>query len=250
MLSHAIAFAFHRTAYQDRLEEVRESLRVIEKLRDYKPKNPSRAPRSGTRTPMFGGVFNFGTPFTEKEHFNFVSGALRKHESSQHDSDADNEDGDRTIVGTGSRKGTLSTLYSRKGKEKGTKRFSWFRGKRRSSPDHELGALQSSPVASPSRPTSALMSPSGVPLNSEGHRYPPPATETSTPTSADGHGTFAVQAAKVLKSAVLHDARNIKGKEENELLNSVGSVAEAKVCALLHSSPHKRRCSTLHGQFT
>ncbi|KAF8211527.1 Mechanosensitive ion channel-domain-containing protein [Mycena galopus ATCC 62051] len=74
LLSQLIAFAFHRTAFKDRLDAVEETLKVVEKLREYQPKQYKRA--SGFRTPLFGG---FGTPTFDKDNFNLVSSKLKDH---------------------------------------------------------------------------------------------------------------------------------------------------------------------------
>ncbi|KAK0453264.1 Mechanosensitive ion channel-domain-containing protein [Armillaria borealis] len=220
MLSHAVAFAFHRTAFKDRVDAITEALPVIEKLRDYKPKPSSHSGfRSGFRTPLFGQV-------GEKDRFSW-GGPLN-----DDGADGDTEgDGDRTVVGTTSRKGTT---MSSKGKQR--TQSSWFSRSRNNtdstnrvqsaSPErmHEMGAI-GSPVDS--RP----MTPSGL------HRYPPVTGTPSPRHSTDGSdmnaGETIAQAAKALKNAVLHDARNIKGDDSTSgggllFTGGVGSVDEAK----------------------
>ncbi|ESK96983.1 hypothetical protein Moror_6561 [Moniliophthora roreri MCA 2997] len=198
MLSHAIAFAFHRTAYKERLDDLAVALRTIEKLRDYRPKfaptpGPSR-PRSGLRTPLFG------TPVIEKDHFHWKSSA-----KDDDGADADVEDGDKTVVGS-SRKSTMMS-----GKDKGKK------ANRSHSPSG------TTPILSYSEPH-----------NISPHRYPPtPGRDSPRPSvhERDASETLAA-AAKALKTAVLHDARNIKGEEVNTTevlgLGGVGSRYEAK----------------------
>uniref|UniRef100_A0A0W0F976 EF-hand domain-containing protein n=1 Tax=Moniliophthora roreri TaxID=221103 RepID=A0A0W0F976_MONRR len=263
MLSHAIAFAFHRTAYKERLDDLAVALRTIEKLRDYRPKfaptpGPSR-PRSGLRTPLFG------TPVIEKDHFHWKSSA-----KDDDGADADVEDGDKTVVGS-SRK---STMMSGKDKGKKANRSSWMlvSGRRQATQDevgpagstshahgasvladkdhrsssptqdtHELGVLNRHDQSRPLTP-SAGHSPSGTtpilsysePHNISPHRYPPtPGRDSPRPSvhERDASETLAA-AAKALKTAVLHDARNIKGEEVNTTevlgLGGVGSRYEAK----------------------
>ncbi|KAF8897125.1 Mechanosensitive ion channel-domain-containing protein [Infundibulicybe gibba] len=226
MLSHAIAFSFHRTAYQDRLVSLQESLSAIETLREYRPKISAPRPKSGARTPVFGGF----TPFSEKEHFNFLSGALRsatppgrRHRGtrSQDGDDGDTEeDGEKTVVG--SKKSTMNG----KGKEK--KRASWLHGQ---GVDEGMDSNTSSPVRGKEvydSPQPRAATPSGLLSNSSSpHRYPPSPNVGAETTGADA---TLVQAAKVLKSAVLHDARNIQGKT-NDLVAmtwNVNSAHEAK----------------------
>ncbi|KAJ8457318.1 hypothetical protein ONZ45_g18356 [Pleurotus djamor] len=108
MLSHAIAFSFHRTAYQDRIDAVNTALSVIETLRDYRPKPPNSGsgPRSGGRTPVLNalgmgslgfGALGFGKkgnkgrgdngdgnpPLDEKDHYKSLDSALRRHQGNQ-----------------------------------------------------------------------------------------------------------------------------------------------------------------------
>ncbi|KAJ7067872.1 hypothetical protein C8F01DRAFT_978575 [Mycena amicta] len=78
LLSQIIAFAFHRTAFKDRLNAVNETLAVIEQLREYRPKQHSKR-TSGLRTPLFGALGSLGTPALEKDGFNFLSKKLRDH---------------------------------------------------------------------------------------------------------------------------------------------------------------------------
>ena len=213
MVSHGIAFNFHRVAFKERLQEVESALGVIEALREYRPKQAERRSR-GFRTPLFSGLT---TPSAEKD--GYFSGSHHGH-----------DDPDRTIVNT-------------KGKGKD---HSWFRTPSRSntmdfaSSDHEMGTRQSnSPVVRSGAETP--------------HRYPPRNGDHETDSSEGGAGETIMQAAKVLKDAVLHDARNIKGKETgNGLLGAlagVGSSAEAKVSVLqvVHCRRLKYHCSNSHG---
>lgn len=198
MLSHAVAFNFHQVAFKERLEEVQAALGVIETLRDYRQKPIDRRSRGGgLRTPLFSGR---NTPSAEKDGYfgNFVA----------------QEDPARTMVDS-------------TGKGKGKDRSSWFtRTPSRSNTldnltmaDHEMGAVNSHSPADASGATTP-------------HRYPPRNDGHDSDQEA-GVGENIVQAAKVLKNAVLHDARNIKGKDDSgglmSNLSGVGSSSEAKV---------------------
>jgi hypothetical protein len=212
------AFAFHRTAYRERSENVREALAVIERLRNYLPKGH----KSSIRTPVFGSL-GFSS-----EKGNFPS-ALNDHQQRRHgsgsqgwkeDTDADTEDGERTVVGTGSSK--KSTM---KGKEK--RGSSWMRMASRTNTD---GTIRSQNIPSPT--AARPLTPSGInpQENSSSHRYPPGAH-----SGVEGEATI-VQAAKVLKTAVLHDARNITKGDDDGLGNiawNVNSAHEAKVLSPL-----------------
>ncbi|KAJ7638469.1 hypothetical protein FB45DRAFT_902962 [Roridomyces roridus] len=175
MLSHLIAFAFHRTAFKDRIEAVHETLVVVEQLRDYRPKHSKRKTGFGFSTP-------FATPGFEKDGFNFLSSKLKDHKR---------------------------------------------RSKQASSIDlHAVPrglAAQESTSASPSRPLS-MISEAGYDHSHEPHsphRYPP--------SRADHDATLVGTAAKALKTAVLHDARNIGGRDTGINLEwNVSSAHEAK----------------------
>jgi hypothetical protein len=224
MLSHAIgksygflsnsqvswlpAFAFHRTAYKERLDEVKDSLKVIEKLRDYKPKPSGRHKTSGSHTPMFGAFTGLMTPFTEKDHFNLLSSRLRSEGSQPSDGeDADVED--------------RAKAKKRKGKGK---------GKRKQRDSKTFVALEESTTNTPEYTGSSVTTPAThSPADKHTtHKYPPTPVRQR---SVDDDPTIVVQAAKAFKSAVLHDARNIKGTvdEQEGLGFSVGSTHEAKV---------------------
>ncbi|EIW82487.1 hypothetical protein CONPUDRAFT_54256 [Coniophora puteana RWD-64-598 SS2] len=225
MLSHAIAFAFHRTAYKERLDEVHVALRAIETLRNYKPKLRHRPNKSGGgHTPMFsfGGMM---TPFSEKEHFDFVSNKLRSASPAAtdiSDAEADVEDG-----GEPSKKG--------KGKKRPDSRgLATTPTLRLNDSPTGTPASENPEFAAGGSPVSPLQSPKekAVALAAGGtHKYPP--TPPSRRRSADNHDEEANavrQAAKAIRSAVLHDARNVKGKEADisGAIFGVGSNREAK----------------------
>ncbi|KAJ3734469.1 Mechanosensitive ion channel-domain-containing protein [Lentinula guzmanii] len=270
MLSHAIAFAFHRTAFKERLEDVQRTLKVIEQLRNYRPKHD----RFGRQSNRSSG-WAWSTPVLEKAGFGFGKSTHHKGFSSSrqyshrteddgYGADADNDYDDRTVVGTSSRKSTMGSTFGFSNKNKKNKRRSGV------SPsgggDHELGVFnsitsphgrsQNTPSPDTSRPmtpsTSApfisnqAVSPAAIsPLETSGrvtpHRYPPGSgMNTASPRpsldSNHGAGETLAAAAKVLKSAVLHDARNIAGGSDHVAnggggaigLGHVGSSSEAK----------------------
>lgn len=225
-LTPSPAFSFHRTAYKDRVDSLQEALAAIEKLRDYRPPVQSSRRSPGTRTPIFGSG-GPTTPFSEKDYFGYLSGALHSASMSgmhtyQRAAPSDGEDGDvdDNVVG-GSEKSALKG----KGKRDGRRWQSWL-GKysRQGSnattvPDPSVGIEM---IASPiqSRP----MTPSGL----NPHRYPPSPRGSVDVSGERGEATI-VQAAKVIKAAVLHDARNVKGKEHERMTWNVNSAHEAKV---------------------
>ncbi|KAJ7477111.1 Mechanosensitive ion channel-domain-containing protein [Mycena galericulata] len=186
MLSHAIAFAFHRTAFKDRIDAVQETLLVVEQLREYRPKHSKRG--SGLRTPLFGG---FTTPTLDNDHFNFLSSKLKDHK----------------------RRSELANL-------------NWENETTKTNIEtHEPGS------APPSRPLSRIGE-NQVPHehhhvhhhDHSPHRYPPSRGDHDA-----NDATLVGTAAKVLKSAMLHDARNIKGKDATSSMQwNVNSAHEAK----------------------
>lgn len=209
MTSHtSIAFAFHQTAFKDRIDYLREALVVIERLRDYRPKHKHR---SGGRTPNF---FGFTTPAFERDHMNWGMRSRTdtpeplRHAQGQTDEedhlDADDED----AGGKGK---------ARKGKAKDKKNRMSAVSTRTVTPDPEAMANSRGTMDSPSSP----------------HRYPPVSPDGVQRRTSDGSDEMVVmQAAKALKNAVLHDARNIQGKEGETggLVWDVTSAHEAKVC--------------------
>jgi hypothetical protein len=131
------------------------------------------------------------------------------------------EDGDRTLVGK-------KSAFSWKGKGKGKKpdRSSWMGAKQ---------GMNDSPVDTVEMGTRPATL-SGLPFSENGspHRYPPTPRHGSPRPSMDASnegGDTLLQAAKVIKSAVLHDARNIQGKSEGlaSMAWNVSSAHEAKV---------------------
>ncbi|KAI0663140.1 Mechanosensitive ion channel-domain-containing protein [Cubamyces menziesii] len=219
MLSHFIAFSFHRTAYKERLEGVQEALRVIEKLRTYRPKRRHTAkPSFGRSTPAFTALL---TPGHEKDHFLNRSrpstpGASRPGTPELGGNDS-GDDRDATLV---------------QSKKKGKARTSWL--------PHPRG--QSEPANFQSQRPDLHINPN------DQHRYPPspltqsqansPASRTRRRSSESDEDAAAIvqqaatQAAKALKSAMLHDARNIQGKDSDEVVGglvwNVTSSHEAK----------------------
>ncbi|KZS97573.1 hypothetical protein SISNIDRAFT_405172 [Sistotremastrum niveocremeum HHB9708] len=224
MLSHLIAFAFHKKAFQDRIEEISHALKVVDHLRMYRPKHASGTPRSHSRGLRTSGFALFGlTPSSEKENPTSRSPTVQTPGNFSGDEDGNIADSEGA-GGTRSRKG------------KG--RNSWFLGQR----------------TPPRRDTDASKTPSGVttpiplghltkPSQHSVHVYPPSSVESptrdngaDTPESKEPDvDTTLRHAAKVLKSTVLHDARNIHRVSDADgaagLAWNVTSAHEAKKVA-------------------
>lgn len=194
MLSHAIAFAFHRTAFKERLEVVADALKVVEKLREYKPKKKGHHAKksSGMRTPIFG--FSL-TPFSEKDKFDFGS----RPSSVAGSVDLERDDGAQADI--------EDMETSKK------------RGKRKSV------RPQSVAIAA----TSEEPSPHQYPPPANNLNTPPDGSGTTTPLhsreDSDDATAMVSKTAKALKNAMLHDARNVKGTAEgdNALVWDVGN---------------------------
>ncbi|EIN10820.1 hypothetical protein PUNSTDRAFT_65245 [Punctularia strigosozonata HHB-11173 SS5] len=185
MISHFIAFAFHRTAYKERLDTLTEALKVIEVLRNYRP---ARASYRASR--QIGRGFGLFTPFGEKQPNGYFSSR-----SSTPERLGGNGDGD-------------SPAGAKKGK-----------GKQASRQAHSK---------SPSASRAVSPSPLAHGATGSPHTYPPGTSPRRSVEDEDPK--VAIRAAKALKSAVLHDARNIKGKgsELTGLVWDVTSAHEAK----------------------
>jgi hypothetical protein len=172
-----------------------------------------------------GGSGDVGgkTPFNEKEHSNFLTGALRR-ASSPHGY-SEGEDGDVEDANDGA-------VRNSKGKQKRRS----FRPSEKEDTSNSFSTRTRSPVSElHSRPVtpSGLNSNAHADVNSP-HRYPPTANPARRHSWDEGDTTLvtaANTAAKVLKTAVLHDARNIKGKDVGlkALAWNVNSTHEAKV---------------------
>lgn len=190
--SQSAAFAFHQTAYKERLEEVKLGLRVIEKLREHKPRTRHQPNRSSGGHGMFS--LGFIHPFSEKDS------SHRRHRDSASQCHDDGNDAD-TENGKG--KGRQRPVVSRS-----------------SSQLHDAipdpPGLEDSTDLTPSHEQHDLLS----------RRH---AVDQHVPQH--GEPNPAILAARVIKSAVLHDARNIKGDDDDltDLRFSVNSAHEAKV---------------------
>ncbi|KAG6813928.1 hypothetical protein H0H92_005777 [Tricholoma furcatifolium] len=233
LLSHTIAFLFHRTAYKDRIDSVKEALKVVETLRQHRPKPQKKTP--GSRTPIFGSI---SAPLSDHQFQSrsqtrsppvtpppLAHSKLRNSFFDLDDgADADHEDAERTLVDSSSKKG--------KNKKD---RSSWNHPTSKdfaTSLNAELSDIRTSAVeleAVPlnSRPTSPVSAHHTE--SSSSHRYPPMSS------SSDGHGRGTepirlAHAAQVLKNAVLHDARNIKGQNigDGSMAWNISSTNEAK----------------------
>ncbi|KAI0824686.1 Mechanosensitive ion channel-domain-containing protein [Trametes gibbosa] len=217
MVSHFIAFSFHRTAYRERLHSVQEALHVIEKLRVYRPKR-RHAPKSsfGRSTAGFSAML---TPAHEKDRF---LGHSRPGTPSG------SRPGTPEMGGADSEDERDATLVQ--SKRKGKARTSWI--------PHARGASESANLN--------IQQPE-LQVNAGEHRYPPsplaqsPASgghsrRRSSESEEDAAAIMqqaATSAAKVLKSAVLHDARGIRGVKDGDevaggLVWNVTSSHEAK----------------------
>ncbi|KAH8118525.1 Mechanosensitive ion channel-domain-containing protein [Phellopilus nigrolimitatus] len=211
MLSHMIAFAFHKTAFKDRLESLKMALKTIDHLKNYKPRHrPERSSKlfGGFGTPKFGL-----SPYFEKSHF--IPGSSRVGAPEPYD---DGHTGDCEDNSTKKGKG--------KQKHTGIKTMS--------------GTF--TPDLRPDSPANAHSE--QLITNSHGgdHNYPPKASpvegsrspHSGTPgrrSSEHEEDNTIVHAAKALKTAVMHDARNLKGNDDAEISGlgwSIGSPHEAK----------------------
>lgn len=205
------AVAFHRTAFKDRIDSVKNALRTVDHLRDYRPKRGDRSSRlfGGSHAPAFSlSALGFGggsgsTPYNEKSEF--MAGSSRNGTPDAEDEGhADAED-------------NAGFWSKRKGKAK-------QRESRPSMPKLIVDDPHSyPPKASPI--DSSTASGSGTP-----HRPGTPIRKSHE----EDHDGAVIHAAKALKSAVLHDARNFRGEaDENEAITglgwNVGSAHEAKV---------------------
>lgn len=206
---HNKAFAFHRTAFKERLDTISEALKVVVTLRLYRPKHRSHANKPSRSAPLFSA---FGLLPTSQERTADSRSSTPRHSrvgtldgfgegETSPGHEADVEDADATLV-----------RRSYKGKQ----RTSWLENQKRvTEPESMSRADQHVTPESP-------------------HRYPPspPKGRSFSDSSSDDDAAALVhqaahQAAKVIKTAVLHDARGIRGEIDDDLGGLVWNVTSA-----------------------
>ncbi|KAI0080698.1 hypothetical protein K474DRAFT_1589318 [Panus rudis PR-1116 ss-1] len=218
MLSHAIAFSFHRTAFRERLESLTHALKVIERLRLYRPKRHAYKSSFGfgRSTPVLSAFSPFGG---EKG-----SGSRGGTPTNSRPGSPERQTREPLSANDGYSSDPDATLVKKKNR-KGKQRTSWLGGGETTEPeadqqrrDHNLSV---NPHAYP--PSSATPSP----LRS-GAQTPKRKNSAETEEgAAELVQQAATTAAKALKTAVLHDARNIKGKDNDDLGGLVWNVTSA-----------------------
>ncbi|KAJ3514312.1 hypothetical protein NMY22_g14780 [Coprinellus aureogranulatus] len=231
LLSHVIAWNFHQTAYKDRIEEVQKSLVVIEKLQQYRPKNYKRA--HGAQTPMTTG-YTFGNGMSEKEHARKLNNALRsalKNPSRLATPSAPDGDHDDYLSEAElphilcSQSRAIQTRNSGRRVEGSICDSEEFtaatRDEERAHSPHRLSFQPNQSQPQHRYTTSAVSYPDSMRGNGQPQRPPLPRRQT------DGEAAIR-NAAKAIGKAVLHDARNLQGKQEVLLSWDVSSSQEAK----------------------
>jgi len=195
MISQSVAQTFHKTAYKERLDAVSETLRVVETLRDHKPTKSHQKKPSGVRTPTF---FSKAPSRPGSRQNSRPASLVVGSKDDGHMADSETED-------------------SPKGK-----------GKRRS-------ALFLNPGGGPNDPSVSMLSVHSYPPTPRSGANTPTRRRDSHDTDDPGAGAAVTQAAKVLKTAVLHDARNLKGKDgtDKAIVWDVTNSSEAKRLARL-----------------
>ncbi|CAL1701610.1 unnamed protein product [Somion occarium] len=231
MLSHAIAFSFHRIAYRERLESVTNSLNVIEKLRQYRPKRTHYAKSSfgfGRSTPMLSAISTL-SPFGDKSASRPGSPRGSPRGSPvQSRSTTPTPDRFQEILSGNEGDGEDLDVTLMKKKSKGKQRYGWL-GKHRAVEEPEsVTKRDADPHAYPppvvTYPPSAVTSPPRSGATTPKRFLESDAEEDTTAVVTQA----ATQAAKAIKSAVLHDARNIRGKSDDDLSGLVWTVTSAR----------------------
>ncbi|KAF8305933.1 hypothetical protein DL93DRAFT_2181438 [Clavulina sp. PMI_390] len=221
-----VAFTFHRVAYQDRLNDVNKALKVFDHLKDYRPKTRRRTPGASTSMAAY-------TADTDGEHDSdyFSRSAKPKPmpRPKRHGTlSPEREYSDRDDSGTEKKKRRtgpsrtnsqdFNTAAARAPRRQGTNDSYSPRGRHHSRGGSPAGSGSNSPHTYP--PTSDAHLQAG----GNGNRR-------SARNSTDGQ--ILATAAKALKTVVLHDARNIKGKDTTDADASftITSPHEAKKLA-------------------
>ncbi|TDL29771.1 hypothetical protein BD410DRAFT_817773 [Rickenella mellea] len=250
MLSHMIAFAFHRVAYKDRMDAVKIALKTIDHLRDYRPK---RTNCSGSATPGthdrssrllatfhlggFGGTSSApasvgGTPYHEKSEFmaghgddehSPMRGPPRGHTASDTlDYHADGESDDQLEM----------KIRRKREKGKGQGHLWWPRHHRDSKNSKDSAASSPGAVLHASPHSSSPVS--GGALNTSVpplHTYPPQRSPASDPShsNANSPGTLAPPHVGTPQSRRSQDG-------DVDVAATVSQAAKALGAAVLHDA--------------
>lgn len=243
-----IAWNFHHTAYQERIQAVEASLSVIENLQRYRPKRHYPKAPSGARTPhRFSAPFHPNDIHLLSSRLNEVtnrpsfsqSPSLTTAAASDQGHDADiEEEGEGTLVGE------LDCGLPTKTK-KLRKTMSWFKRKKKPTEPEPISLKELAPDEQAKEVKQShvrIMEPAhfeGVHIHAPSPMPSRPGSPSFTHTrthrrgGSEANDRTIVQAARALKSAVLHDARNIRGQDQDlsNLSWNVNSSLEAKVSA-------------------
>ncbi|KAF8343007.1 uncharacterized protein EI90DRAFT_3143512 [Cantharellus anzutake] len=253
-----IGFTFHRVAFEDRIQEVNKATNVLDHLKDYKPTHKNR--QSG---------FNFGR---------VIFPPLRAPQSRPLTPiESQTEDPQALEAGFAADNDEIPAS-AKKYRKKQRSSKSWFGGGKRvptSDPTNDAFTAEMTPISSGRDGVSNISSadvtrgsfqgersrsnsPSprfALGSGSQTHTYPPNNNDSNRRvgggetevTDDEGFGAVATTAARVLKTAVLHDARNIKGKDITaaDLGFAISSPHEAKKLArnlyFAFRGDHRRR---------
>lgn len=245
-------------AYADRIAEVEKALHVIEVLRQYRPQvTPRDTPKSGARTPVFAS-WGFNADLSVYQHRKALSGALKQvsrntplriRDDKDYDADGDLSDADRTKAVAREQEKMKRRSRPRPSSQE-LNRLSWTGSiDLNVSPESRTPSRNGHPeefemmpplthVVSPGQVTynSAPVEPSQLNPN----RYMPMTPSEERPgmdfdDDEPRKPKVIKQAAKVVKNAILHDARNIRGANDSETASlawNVNSAHEAKVRSL------------------
>ncbi|KAG8992340.1 hypothetical protein FRB94_011709 [Tulasnella sp. JGI-2019a] len=241
-----IAFSFHRTAFQERLDSVAEAVKVLDYLKDHRPKRRPGHASHGSKSAM--GIFS---PFAMISSATNTSNS--RHGGTSHDDEVDppsqTPHRGRTPEPRALEEGTADEGdvedhdTDEDARNKPKKRKSWM----------GLSKMVSSPSNSkpPSRTVSRKNS-SIMLQDSPTHRYPPapsppregsprsgaqtPVSGRQTPAQMNAHdgildGKLLTNAGRALKTVVLHDARGITGEghtDDDVVMFGLNSPHEAK----------------------
>lgn len=205
---------FHRTAYRERLEDIQTSLKVIEKLRAYKPK------RSHIKSQSLGfGSRSFNA-------LNLAASSIMPHSRPGTPTHARGHS--MAVTPTPSRPASPSPLEHELHTEDPDATLVMKKGKgKRAFFSHSPERADSEPITPPRHTPSGTMSP---------HAYPPPPRHARhADAGEDADETLNVKevkeaaktVAKTVKTAVLHDARNLEGRTDTDLGGLVWDVSSS-----------------------
>ena len=217
------AFSFHRTAYKDRLESLQNALWAVERLRTYRPKKSHMKSASAGFGSRSFNALNFttlmhgsrpGTPNQSRPPSRPMTPTSRPPSPTR----------ESTAFGTEAKLDSAAGVHAH------TRAIHFphlNKGKRKEHKDSGGTSHEHSPSteSDPNTPRTGLSD-----TDSPQYKYPPSAPPMPPPASRENSNPLIATAtglARTVKTAVLHDARNLEGRDNADLSGLVWDVSSS-----------------------